>query len=313
MRHLAAALLLSLVAAAPASAAQKSHAAHDTDAGASSRNVMLPAMLWSLLPGGGHIYLGDTADGVTYAVLTAALLGAGAEVQRRNDELGRKDEVNVPDLAAEKVWEYSIFTTYRTAAARQGWDLRARRMDDTPTRELMLAPFDPDQLLRPAVFGAMLLGIADGVLGSSGGDGSLRHVSRVQMLGSDFNRSDATALYAVSDFSVSYGAGMAEEGLFRGILQPMLEERWGTTAGLWAAAGTFGAAHAIGLDGRPNIGGVLFATGAGGYLGWLYDHDDHRLAGPIAAHFWYDFMVFAAAWARDPDNTPFGFKVEFSY
>jgi membrane protease YdiL (CAAX protease family) len=275
---------------------------------------MLPAMLWSLLPGGGHFYLGDTAAGFTYAGLTAAFLAAGAEVQRRNDELDRKDEVNVSEIVAEKVWEYSIFTTFRSAAVADGIDLRASRFDDTPTSKLLLAPFDPDQFLRPTVFVPALLGIAGAALAAQDRQGgSVRDVTRARMFGSDFNRNDATGLYAASALTVSLGAGTAEEGLFRGILQPLLQERWGDRAGLWATAGTFGLAHIVAPDGGVNVEGVLFATGAGGYLGWLYDHDGDRLAGPIAAHFWYDFMVFATSWVMEPDNTPFGFKVDFAF
>ncbi|MGH9203126.1 MAG: hypothetical protein ACRD2A_18015, partial [Vicinamibacterales bacterium] len=100
------------------------------------------ALLWSLLPGAGHIYLGDTATGVTYAGLTAVFLAGGLEVRRRNEDLGRDDdEVNVPLLLADKVWEYSIFTTARSAMVADGTDLRAERFDDTPTAGLLAAPF----------------------------------------------------------------------------------------------------------------------------------------------------------------------------
>ena len=275
---------------------------------------MTPALLWSLLPGGGHFYLGDPVTGATYATLTAAFLVTGAEVQRRNDELGREDEVNVPSIIGEKVWEYSIFTTFRESARQAGVDLRAEGFDDTPTAALLLAPFAPDQFLRPAVFGAALLGIAGAALSADDREGGrLNDVERARMLGSEFDRDDATTLYGLSSLGVALGAGAAEEGLFRGVLQPILQDQWGRTAGLWAASGMFGAAHLAGVDGQLNVEGVLFATAAGAYFGWMYNHDGNRLAGPIAAHFWYDFMVFAASWALDPDDTPFGFGVDYEF
>ena len=275
---------------------------------------MTPALLWSLLPGGGHFYLGDPVTGATYATLTAAFLATGAEVQRRNDELGREDEVNVASIIGEKVWEYSIFTTFRESARRAGVDLRAEGFDDTPTATLLLAPFDPGQFLRPTVFGAALLGIAGAALAAEDREGGrLTDVERARMLGSEFDRDDATALYGLSALGVSMGAGAAEEGLFRGVLQPILQDRWGRSGGLWAASGIFGAAHLVGVDGELNAGGALFATAAGAYFGWMYNRDGNRLAGPIAAHFWYDFMIFAATWALEPDDTPFGFDVEFQF
>ena len=297
---------LTLLLAAPATAAEPREPG--------PVRQMTPALLWSLLPGGGHFYLGDPLTGATYATLTAAFLATGAEVQRRNDALGREDEVNVAAIIGEKVWEYSIFTTFRESARRAGVDLRAAGFDDTPTATLLLAPFDPGQFLRPTVFGAALLGIAGAALAAEDREGGrLTDVERARMLGSEFDRDDATALYGLSAFGVSMGAGAAEEGLFRGVLQPILQDRWGRSGGLWAASGIFGAAHLVGVDGELNAGGALFATAAGAYFGWMYNRDGNRLAGPIAAHFWYDFMIFAATWALEPDDTPFGFDVEFQF
>jgi membrane protease YdiL (CAAX protease family) len=306
-------IVLNLLAGAPAVADDSGASAAAPKREASVPRQMTPAILWSLLPGGGHFYLGDPATGITYATLTGIFLATGAEVTRRNDELGRDDELNVPSIVGQKVWEYSVFTTFREAARRAGVDLRAEGFDDTPTSSLLLAPFDPDQFLRWPVLGAALLGVAGAALAHDDEGGRLNDVTRARMLGSDFDRDDATALYMGSAFLVSLGAGTAEEGLFRGALQPILQDRWGRTAGLWATSGIFGAAHIVGGDGGPNVGGALFATAAGAYLGWLYNRDGNRLAGPIAAHFWYDFMLFAASWALDPDDTPFGFGVDFEF
>jgi len=274
------------------------------------------ALLWSLLPGAGHIYLGDVTTGVTYAGLTAVFLAGGVEVQRRLEDVGRDDdEVNVPMLLADKVWEYSIYTTAREALASDGVNLRRYGVDDTPTSELLTAPFSR-QALRAPVWGAALVGVALGVLGTldlEAGDGRLSDVERVRMFGGTYDQDDANRMYTASAFGISLGAATAEEGLFRGLLQPYLQGRWGERAGRWAAAGTFGAAHLIGLNGEFNPAAVLATTAGGAYLGWLYDHDGQRLAAPVAAHFWYDFALLMTLWVRDPDNTPLGFDVQFSF
>ena len=62
------------------------------------------ALLWSLIPGAGHIYLGDTGTGLTYMGLTGLALAGAIEVERRNDDLGpdrHDDELNVPLLVAD--------------------------------------------------------------------------------------------------------------------------------------------------------------------------------------------------------------------
>jgi len=145
------------------------------------------------------------------------------------------------------------------------------------------------------------------------GDGRLSDVRRVRMFGGTYDQDDANRMYTASALGISLGAASAEEGLFRGLLQPYMQHQLGERRGLWASAGAFGAAHLVGLDGGWNVGGAVWATGAGAYLGWLYEADDARLAGPIAAHFWYDFMLLATSWAMDPDNTPLGFDVEFRF
>lgn len=269
------------------------------------------ALIWSLLPGGGHFYLGEVGTGLTYAISTAAFLGVGGEVQRRNDELGREDEYNAPSIVGEKIWELSFFTAYRSALAHDGTDLRTLGYDDTPTADLILAPFSYRNVLDPWVLGAGVLG---GVLAAAGAEDNPRglgDVDRVGIWGRDYNARDGTAAYGASALAVSLGAGVAEEALFRGLLQTMLQDHWGQAAGLWAASGTFGAAHIVGPDGEPNVGAVLVTTAAGAYLGWMYNREGNRLAKPIAAHFWYDFMLMAVSWATDPENNALGVEVSF--
>jgi len=308
------ALLLALPLAAYAEEPPAPEAPAEPVEKVSLHRSTVKAMIWSLIPGGGHIYLGDTGTGIAYASLFTAFAGAGVEVQRRNEDLDRDDdEVNVPLLLADKVWEYSIFTTARSALQADGLDLRAAGFDDTPTSELITAPFSR-HALRWEVAVAGALGILGGIAtGHDADTPALKDVQRVQMLGGNYDRQEANVLYGGSVLGVSLGAAAAEEGLFRGMLQPILQNRMGERPGFWIASGAFGAAHLIGLDGELNLGGALWATGAGAYLGWLYDRDGNRLAAPIAAHFWYDFLLLSTMWITAPDENAFGFDVEFRF
>ena len=133
------------------------------------------------------------------------------------------------------------------------------------------------------------------------------------MLGADANWDYGTGLYAVDSFGLSLAAGVSEEALWRGTLQTEAEQAWGKFGGLTFAATTFGAAHLIDLNGHLNGEGVTEATVAGFYLGWLYQQDGHRLARPIAAHFWYDFSVMMTSFALDPKNNPLGVQVSWEF
>ena len=82
-------------------------------------------------------------------------------------------------------------------------------------------------------------------------------------------------------------AGIAEEILFRGVLQPWLEITWGLQAGLWVSSLIFGLLHAI----TPVY--ALLATLVSVYLGLSLDYGESRnLLTPIVIHGLYDFLAF---------------------
>lgn len=76
---------------------------------------------------------------------------------------------------------------------------------------------------------------------------------------------------------VAIVAGIGEELLFRGVLQPLMGRLWSNVV--------FGLLHFITLP------YALLAGLMGGYLGWLLDQSDNILA-PIITHGLYDFLAF---------------------
>lgn len=84
---------------------------------------------------------------------------------------------------------------------------------------------------------------------------------------------------------VSLAAGIGEELLFRGLLQPWLARLTNSpVAGLAIASLLFGAAHALSKS------YFVLASGIGFYFGWLATAS-HSLLAPIAAHATYDFAA----------------------
>jgi len=75
---------------------------------------------------------------------------------------------------------------------------------------------------------------------------------------------------------LSAAAGVGEEILFRGVVQPLL--------GLWVTSTIFGILHAL----TPAY--FVLAAVMGCYLGWLSDHTQNLLA-PILVHFLYDAVA----------------------
>ncbi len=82
-------------------------------------------------------------------------------------------------------------------------------------------------------------------------------------------------------------AGFSEELLFRGVIQPWMENSWGMTTGLIASNILFGLVHAI----TPLY--AVLATCVGIYLGLFLDYGGERnLVTPIVIHAVYDFLAF---------------------
>ena len=79
--------------------------------------------------------------------------------------------------------------------------------------------------------------------------------------------------------AISLAAGVGEEALFRGALQPRL--------GLYGASLVFGAVHWI----TPTY--FVFAVGMGLYLGWVHESSQNLLV-PIIIHALYDAIALLA-------------------
>ncbi|MDH5675512.1 MAG: CPBP family intramembrane metalloprotease [Myxococcales bacterium] len=84
--------------------------------------------------------------------------------------------------------------------------------------------------------------------------------------------------------TVALLAGLAEEALFRGLLQSWLHAQLGASAALVGASLVFGLLHAV------TLGYALFATLVGLHLGalWLWSG---ALLAPMLTHALYDFLI----------------------
>lgn len=82
-------------------------------------------------------------------------------------------------------------------------------------------------------------------------------------------------------------AGVSEEVLFRGVIQPWIEQSWGMLAGLLISSVIFGLVHAV----TPLY--ALLAGLVSVYLGLSLDYGSSRnLLTPILIHGLYDFFAF---------------------
>jgi uncharacterized protein len=106
----------------------------------------------------------------------------------------------------------------------------------------------------------------------------------METLGPALHRHHWTDLFVLAAI-----AGISEEVLFRGVIQPWMESSWGIIAGLIGSNILFGMVHAI----TPLY--FILATVVGIYLGLALDIGGERnLLTPIIIHALYDFLAFLA-------------------
>lgn len=255
-----------------------------------------------LFPGGGQFAQGQKTRGTAYAAGTLSLFGWGVYAQGRKGS----GEVNAPLVYSQQVYVMSIYEAYRDS--RPG-------TDPASLSDLVRSPFSFEQLKSPWVIGSAVAGAginlaltrADKDRRGSGSMAGMRY------LGDSFNREWGSAVYSAYWIPISIGAGVSEESLFRGVLQPELEQRWGSRAGLAATSGLFGLAHLDRLNSGDSWAQVGFASAAGLFLGWRAQENGNRLAESVAAHTWFDIAAGLALFFADPKENPLGAQVKYAF
>ncbi|OIO02189.1 hypothetical protein COY52_05265 [Candidatus Desantisbacteria bacterium CG_4_10_14_0_8_um_filter_48_22] len=268
-------------------------------------------LLWSLLfPGGGHFYLDQPNAGNAYLLTEGLLLLGGLSVNSNLVE----GEWNFFYVNAIKIYEMSIFTSYREARILNGNAGYSSPVDSTSVKDLVLAPFKWENFSSPYVFGFLIAGAGLNALEASLNPGRKCHsdISEIRIMGADLDRAGGTAAYSAMWITLSLDAAVSEECAYRGLFQVECEEALGKTAGLFTSAGLFGLGHVVNwADGQSWASGGVAAL-AGLYLGWLFRHEGYRLEKPIAAHFWFNLAAGTTLFIMDPANNPIGIRVNFS-
>lgn len=274
-----------------------------------------------LCPGCGQLYLGKP-EGWAYLGASAVLIG-GAVALLSGEQVsldGASSSARVPIglalvTAGQNLWFYSIFDAYRDARVARG-DVGYRiPISRESLGQLASAPFRPDVLASPWVWGGVPAMLAGGLLVSylaSRGDGNtatrtIFDVDGVNVLGHDFNRGTGFAAGSAYFAALFTPVGVGEEALFRGVIQTELEERWGSISGLAVSSMIFGAVHVTNFLDDPKTAAIAIPTISllGATLGLAYQRRGYQLEVPVAMHFWYDFLLSAVSFAVDPENQPF--------
>jgi len=284
------------------------------------------AAAWSLLcPGCGYFYLEQPGTAAAFLAPAVAMGGTGIVLLLDKPELGNQEDpaLEADDpialqllLATQNLWFYGMFASYRDGQAiRPDLVYRVPRSHET-LGDLASAPFRPSVLARPWVWAGVPLAVGGAIglavlLGSASEDDRSRTLfdaGDVNFLGRRYDKGPGIALGELYYAALFVPVGVGEEALFRGVLQPALSERIGTTQGWVLSSFIFGAAHAPNFTGESPgtaAAAIAYITAAGGYLGLASMRTSGGLATPVAIHFWYDFLISTVAFVADPEHQPF--------
>jgi len=281
------------------------------DQGKSSNNPETVPLLYELMPGGTHFYAGDTAKGMAFLTAELSLLAGGIILNGKAES-----ELNAPLLLAGQLYavdkcDYSrkqLSEYLRTAGHRTENVI----CDTAPLKGLMSAPFRSEIMFTPFVLGCAMLGIIDGIVAYPHHPERLHDLRTVRTYGSAIHRDSGTFWYESSAAGLSWGAALSEEMLFRGILLPSLDYRFGKRTGLVVSSVIFGGMHIFNSDIDKPFYFIGQATAAGFAFGYQVQNNRYRLDKAIAAHFWYNIVSMTTTWLINPRENPLGFAVQFT-
>lgn len=269
---------------------------------------------YALLPGGAYFYEGETAKGVLFAVPETGLVVLGVAASPNLASQGGAPEINVPLLLGAQLYVVDKWSYYqrRMILFHDENPSAAPPVDRTSLGDLLLAPFKPSIISSPMVILSGLLGVADGLYGYPRRSGTFSNIATVTAMNRRMSRDSGTAYYEGASFAVSYGAGVSEEMIFRGMLLPILDYKYGQRTGLWVSSLSFGLLHSL----NPGAGGIYppaQAAAIGLLFGWQVQEDDYHISKAIAAHFWYDFISSTTTWLANPGQNPLGVQVSLGF
>ncbi|MBT4761581.1 MAG: CPBP family intramembrane metalloprotease [Bdellovibrionaceae bacterium] len=246
------------------------------------RSYFWPQVATFILPGFDQWYEGQDSAGTFYTGLAVSGLALSLTTVSY-------DENNYAYYETDAMEELSIIggKTYQTAASLSAYasfrsSVRTQKpmgnflflKQEETVDELMLAPFDFSMIKRPTTY------IPLGILAAYMIDeiSNIKNSDPRPIGGNDIIFSGV----------ISYEAGVEEEALFRGWLQPAMMQVFDSEFASVAVTGAlFGAAHPV-IDGQYPV----IQTVAGWYLGYLTVKNNWTLRESIFLHTWWDIIAF---------------------
>ena len=288
------------------------------------------ALFSLLLPGPGHIYLGDVEEGLLLLGVETALLFSSIlfDLYAFDNLLNDEEEnsfrnffSNPPLVAAVELPLLSGYLAYRRAREKNHNIGYKQPLPDESVMDLAKAPFDLSIIAKPDFFlpfifhfGAVLL-LQSAIFPDSGGTSSdQRAGDGVHVYGTHLPSSIGYPLGEAGLWLSCTAVSMGEEALFRGYLQSELEERFGKRLGWLSASALFGALHIPnGTTTKERMFASLSAFTGGLVMGYFYQKEGYSLRKSIAYHTWWNFSLTTINFLQNPKDSIISGNIVFRF
>lgn len=245
------------------------------------KNSLVSVGLSALIPGLGHMYLGDTAT-------AGGLFGSTCAGIAWSSFAHSDFSMNASLLSLQTTWSYGLYAAYRDTQIHNGAN-HSYKMPQDSFSDLTLAPFRWSVLKKPQVWGGLLV-----MLTLATGLSYLMQSSEAHVMPPLATMPTFSPLFA-------FPVGIGEESLFRGYLQSQIATLTNPWTGIILSSLAFGAAHIANVEYLPVQQRMQYysvslpmITAFGVYFGYL-TYTNRSLQESVALHTWYDFILFAAA------------------
>lgn len=252
------------------------------------KSSFLAVGLSALLPGLGHVYLGDYKTASEFFLVP---LGCGSlnSLKDLHQYIG-------PTL--EYTWYYGIFAAYRDVRIFNNEVGYRYKIPKDSLADLSTAPFRWRIMEKPEVWGGILGYL---LAGST--------ISYFAFKGDKHSKCDVPKCDVkdrVANPLIAFPVGVGEEVLFRGYLQSSLSEIFTAPGGIALTSVLFALAHIPKtLEWSKKERShyctyiVPYLATFGAYEGWL-TYKNKSLQESVAIHAWYDFILFSLSYTAAP-------------
>ena len=273
---------------------------------------------WTLyVPGATHFYDNRVIEGLIFsnAEIGGIILGL-----IYNDKLKSQSSTpyyNFPLLLGMQAYNIDKCDWLRNSLESMKYYRPDFKYDPIKFNDLLKAPFQPKNIFTPITGGFVLVAIAELILGGRNANQSFSDIDKMYFVNCYIDRNPAFAIYATTSLAASYGAGIAEEYMFRNAFMPLWDYKYGQRKGLIYSSLFFGSMHFGNLlfSNKPDYETTLLqvaeASIAGYFLGKDIQKRNYNIGPAVAAHMWYDFTLMLGSFLIDPKNNFLGVSMKF--